>query len=77
MSHPAPAHKSFSDRASLYQEITDKIIRELEQGRVPWVQPWLRSAAGASAPLGFPRNVATGRAYSGILVSSRSYSRRG
>ena len=40
MPHASPAHKSFSDRTSLYQEITDKIIRELEQGRVPWVQPW-------------------------------------
>ena len=40
MPHPAPAHKSFSDRSSLYQEITAKIIAELEQGRLPWVQPW-------------------------------------
>lgn len=48
MPHPAPAHKSFIDRNSLYQEITDKIIAELEQGRVPWVQPW----ANVSAPLG-------------------------
>jgi hypothetical protein len=29
-----PAHKSFADRNSLYQEITDKIIGDLEQGRV-------------------------------------------
>ena len=64
MPHPAPIHKSFADRTSLYQEITDKIIRELEQGRVPWVQPW----AGVSAPLGLPRNAATGRAYSGINI---------
>ena len=35
MPHPAPAHKSFSDRNSLYQEITDKIVAELEHGRVP------------------------------------------
>ena len=26
-------------KASLYQEVTDKIIAELAQGRVPWVQP--------------------------------------
>jgi len=64
MPHATPAHKSFSDRASLYQEITDKIIAELEQGRVPWVQPW----AGVSAPLGLPRNAATGRPYSGINI---------
>ena len=68
MPHAAPAHKSFADRTSLYQEITDKIIADLEQGRVPWVQPWLGSASGASAPLGLPRNAATGRAYSGINI---------
>ena len=26
-----------TERASLYQEITDKIIAELERGCVPWV----------------------------------------
>ena len=64
MPHPAPAHKSFSDRTTLYQEITDKIVAELEQGRVPWVQPW----AGAPAPLGLPKNAATGRSYSGMNI---------
>ena len=54
------------DRASLYQEITDKIIAELEAGRVPWVQPWGEPAA--SAPLGVPQNAATGRCYSGINI---------
>lgn len=68
MPRPAPAHKSFSDRTSLYQEITDKIVADLEQGRVPWVQPWLSETAGVSAPLGLPRNAATGRAYSGINI---------
>jgi antirestriction protein ArdC len=67
MPHPAPAHKSFSDRTNLYQEITDKIIAELEQGRVPWVQPWT-AVAGVSFPLGLPRNATTGRAYSGINI---------
>lgn len=55
-----------TDRASLYQEITDKIIAELEAGRAPWAQPW--DSASVSAPLGMPRNAATGRAYSGINV---------
>jgi antirestriction protein ArdC len=64
MPHPAPAHKSFSDRNSLYQDITDTIIAQLEQGRVPWVQPW----SAASAPLGLPRNAATARPYSGINI---------
>jgi antirestriction protein ArdC len=30
------------DRKSLYQEITDRIITELEARRLPWVQPWGR-----------------------------------
>ncbi|RWD48628.1 MAG: DUF1738 domain-containing protein [Mesorhizobium sp.] len=50
--------------ASLYQEITDRIIAELERGTVPWVKPWGR----AKADLGLPSNAATGRAYSGINI---------
>lgn len=53
-----------SDRASLYQEVTDRIIDELEVGRVPWVQPW----GGAAASLELPRNAATDRRYSGINI---------
>ena len=64
MPHPAPAHKSFADRNSLYQEITNRIIAQLERGCVPWVQPW----ANLSAPLGLPRNAATRRPYSGINI---------
>lgn len=55
-----------SDRASLYDDITDKIIGELEAGRFPWVQPW--GTATTKAPLAMPRNAATGRQYSGINV---------
>jgi antirestriction protein ArdC len=53
-------------RANLYQEITDKIVAELEAGRVPWVQPW--GGTATTAPLGMPMNGATGRRYSGINV---------
>jgi antirestriction protein ArdC len=66
MSRHAAAARSGSNRASLYDEITDKIIAELEAGRVPWVQPWGTTAA--KAPLGLPKNGATGRLYSGINV---------
>jgi antirestriction protein ArdC len=51
-------------RASLYQEVTDRIIAELEQGRVPWVQPWGKAQAG----LGLPKNACTGRRYSGVNI---------
>ncbi len=54
------------DRASLYKDITTKIMAELEAGRVPWVQPWGSSAV--RAPLTIPKNAATGRSYSGINV---------
>jgi antirestriction protein ArdC len=52
------------DRTSLYDDITNKIIAELEAGRVPWVQPWGTTAA----PLAMPKNAATDRQYSGINV---------
>ncbi len=64
MSHSAARARSGKDRTSLYQEITDKIIAELEAGRAPWVQPW----AAAKAPLTLPSNAATGRRYSGVNV---------
>jgi antirestriction protein ArdC len=53
------------DRASLYDEVTARIIAELEAGRFPWVQPW--GKAGGTAP-GLPRNALTGRAYSGVNI---------
>ena len=66
MSNLAARSRSGDSRPGLYQEITDKIIAELEAGRVPWVQPW-RTAA-ASAPLAMPKNASTDRCYSGINV---------
>ncbi|MCK1321596.1 DUF1738 domain-containing protein [Bradyrhizobium sp. 156] len=54
------------DRASLYDDITNKIIAELEAGRVPWVQPW--GTAAAKAPLAMPKSAASGRQYSGINI---------
>jgi antirestriction protein ArdC len=63
--HTARA-RSGSDRTGLYQEITDKIIAELEAGRVPWVQPW--GTQVAKAPLAMPRNAGTRRRYTGINV---------
>ena len=55
-----------SRRPTIYREVTDRIIGELEQGRVPWVQPW--GAPGTRTPLGLPRNAATGKTYSGINI---------
>ncbi len=66
MSRRTASARAGQDRASLYDEITDKIIAELEAGRIPWVQPW--GTAAAKAPLALPRNAASGRYYSGINV---------
>jgi antirestriction protein ArdC len=66
MSHTSARVRAGSDRTSIYEEITDKIIRELEAGRVPWVQPWGTTAANAS--LTMPKNASTGRRYSGVNI---------
>src|SRR2546423_13287865 len=66
MSRNTTRARTGSDRSSLYDDITNKIIGELEAGRVPWVQPW--GTAAAKAPLAMPKNAATGRQYSGINV---------
>ena len=63
--HYHSAHTG-SDRTSLYDDIANKIIAELEEGCVPWVRPWGTSAA--KAPLGLPKNATTGRNYSGINI---------
>jgi len=60
--HEQPA--SGASRVSLYDEVTDRIVRELEQGCVPWVRPW--KSSGVS--LGLPRSAATRKFYSGINV---------
>jgi antirestriction protein ArdC len=51
-------------RQSLYAEVTQRVIAELEEARLPWVQPWDAS----SCECGMPRNGSTGRAYSGINI---------
>jgi antirestriction protein ArdC len=66
MSRSAARARSGQDRTSLYQEITDKIIADLEAGRAPWVQPW--GTAAAKATLAMPQNASTHRRYSGINV---------
>lgn len=53
-----------SERADLYERVTDTIIAQLEAGTVPWVQPWRNGNRTAA----LPHNAVTGRAYSGINV---------
>jgi len=49
---------------SLYSEVTDRIVAQIEEGTLPWVRPW----DNGKAALGLPRNAGTGRRYSGINV---------
>jgi antirestriction protein ArdC len=53
-------------RKDLYQSVTDAVIEQLEQGCVPWVQPW--STPDVATPIGLPANAHTGRNYSGINI---------
>ncbi|OCC24627.1 antirepressor [Croceicoccus estronivorus] len=52
-------------RVNIYDEVTQRIIAELEAGRFPWVQPWDSRVTGGP---GLPMNALTGRRYSGINV---------
>jgi antirestriction protein ArdC len=58
------AARGDAPRISLYEEVTAKIIAQLEAGVFPWVQPWSNATAG----IGLPRNAISGRPYSGINV---------
>jgi antirestriction protein ArdC len=58
--------KGRADRTNLYAQITQRIISQLEEGRVPWVQPW----TSAPAAVGMPHNAVSRRCYSGINVLS-------
>src|SRR3546814_9619447 len=61
--------KSSAPRTNLYDDVTRRIISELEAGRFPWVQPWGRpEGEGGTAAPGLPRNALTGRSYSGVNV---------
>jgi antirestriction protein ArdC len=68
-SHHAHPEAAVSDappeRVSLYDEVTRRIVAELEAGRFPWVKPW--GKAEAATP-DLPRNALTGRPYSGINI---------
>jgi antirestriction protein ArdC len=64
MSQHSQQSANGASRSNLYQDVTDAIVRELEQGAVPWVKPW----SAASAPLGMPRSAASRKFYSGINV---------
>lgn len=60
----ARTHRSAGERTNLYEQITNRLIAELEEGRLPWVQPWGSTDAG----IGMPYNAVSDRRYSGINI---------
>jgi len=49
--------------ASVYEIITERIIKQLEAGTAPWHKPWSTPGQG-----GLPRNLLSGHPYRGINV---------
>ena len=49
--------------SNVYEQVTARIIAELEQGTVPWVKPWKGSGIAD-----LPYNAATARRYNGVNV---------
>lgn len=60
--HRAPK----TERADLYQQVTDKIVAALEKGTAPWRKPWRTAQKRGGNCL--PANATTGKAYSGINI---------
>ena len=52
-------------RRDHYQEVTDRIVEALENGRKPWVRPWDENVCGGPQA---PFNPTTGKRYHGINV---------
>jgi antirestriction protein ArdC len=53
-------------RKDIHQQVTDTIIKQLEQGTVPWYRPWIPGTQDASYQL--PKNYTTGNKYRGINI---------
>ena len=50
--------------AALYESVTNNIIRDLQQGAIPWTKPWKTKTVGTI----MPGNIVTGRSYHGINI---------
>jgi len=51
----------------IYQMVTERVIKTLEGGKIPWLRPWHSS---------WPSNIATGKEYQGVnqvLLSCTDY----
>lgn len=52
-------------RRDIHQQVTDTIIRQLENGTVPWHKPW---SGNPDRVLSIPQNFTTGKNYRGINI---------
>jgi antirestriction protein ArdC len=52
------AARILPQHSSVYQTVTEQIIKQLEAGVAPWQRPWTR----------LPRNLVIGKEYRGINV---------
>jgi antirestriction protein ArdC len=59
--------RATKSKPSLYEEITTRIIAELEAGTFPWARPW-GAGGGTHQAFALPQNAATGKTYSGINI---------
>ena len=69
-----PSTKAAS-KTSLYQQITDKLLAQMENGVIPWKRPWKILDNGMAE---VPTNYVTKKSYRGInlmLLSCNAYSR--
>lgn len=48
--------------SSVYDDITEKLVMSLEEGKIPWKKPWRSDGANG------PTNLFTGRPYTGINI---------
>ena len=51
-----------NEKRDLRQEFTDKLVKSLDEGKIPWRKPW---DASPSPAMGLPRNAVTDKPYRG------------
>ena len=66
---PTRAAAGRPPQPDIYEDVTNRIIAELEAGVFPWARPWDPSKATTSGgAFALPRNPTTGNCYTGINV---------
>jgi len=57
------AKSTVATKRDIYQDVTDRIIEQLEAGTAPWVRSWQSTSINQ-----MPHNAKTGRPYNGVNV---------